>query len=177
MIEVKVDVDDLRHLSDDITVIEHAFAALMPGALNKAGDRMYSEVVTDIVQAFSTQKVHRRIGPTAVRNGLRVENANETIARYSVESVQPQFPYMRWITQRDERVCPICMPRDAMIFPDTIAWDLWFNRHPRCRCSITPVFLRDYLKPAGEAHILEAAEYAIEVFKQRFRTGLKRRRP
>lgn len=45
--------------------------------------------------------------------------------------------YMQWNTQRDERVCPICAPKDGQIEP--IMSSDRPPAHPRCRCFTTPV--------------------------------------
>lgn len=42
-----------------------------------------------------------------------------------------------WLTARDERVCPICAPRDGKRY----TLDTWERPpiHPQCRCSLVPV--------------------------------------
>lgn len=43
--------------------------------------------------------------------------------------------HAKWVTQRDERVCKECKPRDGVIYPiDGIP-----TKHPGCRCYLIPI--------------------------------------
>ena len=44
----------------------------------------------------------------------------------------------RWNTANDERVCPICGPRENQVFPLSFIQDN-MPAHPRCRCWATPI--------------------------------------
>jgi len=45
--------------------------------------------------------------------------------------------HMQWHTQEDERVCPVCAPKDNKII--SILSSEKPPAHPRCRCFTTPV--------------------------------------
>ncbi len=45
--------------------------------------------------------------------------------------------HMQWHTQKDERVCPICAPKDDMVI--SIKSGDRPPAHPRCRCFTTPI--------------------------------------
>ena len=44
---------------------------------------------------------------------------------------------VRWVTERDERVCKICRPLDGMVFATNDVPT--YPAHPRCRCHLIPV--------------------------------------
>lgn len=44
---------------------------------------------------------------------------------------------VKWITERDERVCSVCEPRDGVVYQADQAPDL--PAHPRCRCGLVAV--------------------------------------
>lgn len=45
------------------------------------------------------------------------------------------FKFVRWHTQEDERVCPVCQERDKKIYPID---EIPPKPHPGCRCWYTP---------------------------------------
>ncbi len=61
----------------------------------------------------------------------------------------------RWRVQRGQQVCPICEPLDDIV----VALDEKFERaglsvdappaHPRCRCSLQPVWSNDVFRKPG----------------------------
>lgn len=52
-------------------------------------------------------------------------------------TLEPQLSFMQINTQRDERVCPICGPKDGVIV--SIHSDNRPPFHPRCRCYTSPL--------------------------------------
>lgn len=46
---------------------------------------------------------------------------------------------VRWITQQDEKVCPVCRDRNGVVYPlyDVPA------KHPNCRCYLIPVEFKE----------------------------------
>lgn len=59
-----------------------------------------------------------------------VEGERAIIRNLERESGQAMIPI--WMTANDERVCPICFPRDNQIITDGI----YPPAHPRCRCVV-----------------------------------------
>lgn len=58
--------------------------------------------------------------------------------RILAEMIQNAFPYYRYMTEEDSRVCPYCRPLNGLVF-DTIDARVGYNlppMHPRCRCRI-----------------------------------------
>ncbi len=45
------------------------------------------------------------------------------------------FRFWQWRTAKDERVCPICGPREDQVFPMSTRFEA---AHPRCRCWAAP---------------------------------------
>lgn len=103
------------------------------------------------------QLVYGRTGPdnrpnrrdrATIQSGFRrVLKANTTAAigsaiRFHTGEVYPDRNNVRWkwITRRDELVCPVCRPRDGVIYN---SWDEvppW-PAHPMwCRCFVMPIF-------------------------------------
>ena len=59
-----------------------------------------------------------------------VEGERAIIRNLERESGQAMIPI--WMTANDERVCPICSPRDNQVITDGI----YPPAHPRCRCVV-----------------------------------------
>ena len=59
-----------------------------------------------------------------------VEGERAIIRNLERESGQAMIPI--WMTANDERVCPICSPRDNQVIADGI----YPPAHPRCRCVV-----------------------------------------
>ncbi len=99
----------------------------------------------------------------AITSGqLLVWRATRPPAKYAPAVTPPDGPAFvvgkRWRVQRGQQVCPICEPLDGMV----VALDKKFERaglsvdappaHPRCRCSLQPVWSNDvFRKPASQA--------------------------
>ncbi len=47
---------------------------------------------------------------------------------------------VQWFTERDNRVCAVCEPRDGVVYAAEEAPEL--PAHPRCRCALVPVAMR-----------------------------------
>jgi len=82
----------------------------------------------ELQQAFGA----RRAELIAITETTRaaVEGERAFVQELRAEGVQ-MVP--RWVTERDESVCPICEPRDGQLITD----ETFPPIHARCRCSVT----------------------------------------
>lgn len=81
--------------------------------------------------------------------------------RYEVRSNQDKFSYARWITARDEKVCPICKPRDGVIYSYAELRYI-FPAHPNCRCKIEPVDIGSELVAVAPDVIDDATTRSVQ---------------
>ena len=71
---------------------------------------------------------------------LIVENESIAVitqAAYIVYANTKLVQYVRWVTMRDERVCPRCGPLHGKIYP--LGGQPVIPVHVRCRCQILPM--------------------------------------
>jgi hypothetical protein len=120
------------------------------------GEALYTAVLSrnyaEMIAATETTR--------AITNGqLLVWRALRPPAKYAPLVTPPDAPAFvvgkRWQVQRGQQVCPICEPLDGMV----VGLDEKFERaglsvdappaHPRCRCSLEPVWSNDVFRKPG----------------------------
>jgi len=89
------------------------------GMLNDMLEGIFSDKRADMIAITETTK--------AFQNGNQM--TWKTLGLYVL--------FMQWNTQRDERVCPVCAPKDGQIM--SILSNDVPPAHPRCRCFTSPV--------------------------------------
>lgn len=63
-----------------------------------------------------------------------------TVAALLAAYIASDVPYVRWVTQQDDRVCEMCGPRDGKVYRiDRLPP---FPAHWKCRCEIWPQYNR-----------------------------------
>lgn len=91
--------------------------------------------------ADSTRRTpHGNFNRVQVLTRTGVQGAANTGAIITLRENAPTVVAYEWLTARDERVCPICAPRDGKRY----TLDTWERPpiHPQCRCTLVPI-LRD----------------------------------
>lgn len=92
------------------------------------------QVITKTDKRFKS--IERRLIPLVNTE----TTAMESIARYEIFRQMGIEQYM-FVTERDDRVCEICLPMNSLIFPMS-AFEVGITApplHPRCRCNVAPV--------------------------------------
>lgn len=103
--------------------------------VNRLARRMASgeQIARNLIERLWSDERAKSIAITETTRGI---TAGETSGAemYRRETGKLLLPY--WLTERDERVCPVCGPLDNE--PSTV-WRHRFNgppAHPRCRCRL-----------------------------------------
>ena len=115
--------------------------------LNRTSERAVREAVTSFFeQGWTQQELTNALAPTfgdkrAEMIGITettraaVEGESEIVRRLEEDDGIFMRPY--WLTSNDERVCPICQPRNGKeIRPDNETRGEYPPAHPRCRCGV-----------------------------------------
>ena len=138
--------------------------AKIPEFLNIAGRELARDAATLIGSNLG-------IPHEDVDDALIKRSATELDAEFEISSNQVRFPYVRWITQRDEKVCPICGPRDGEVYRESeIRYA--FPAHPNCRCKLEKVSLGNELTSVASDLVNQALKsvslQALELFSQKW---------
>lgn len=123
-------------------------------AINEAGNDLYKSVIGDIAGRLEVRLDY-------VDQALSRRAGNITMPVYKISSVPSRFPVVRWVTQRDEKVCKICGPRDGKLFTTTeIRYTL--PAHPNCRCFTEDVDIGGELMASGAKYLPIAAQQVLD---------------
>lgn len=148
-------------LSVDTSKIEAACNALpnviaqsLSKAINQTGTRMYRAVVSDIAD-------HLQVKESFVAQALNRRAGSKASPIYRISSVPARFPVVRWITQRDEKVCKICGPRDGKLYT-TLEIRYILPAHPNCRCFTEDVDIGGELMMASRRYLQSAAQEVVD---------------
>lgn len=107
-------------------------------------------LVAGAAGAVLLSRLRRAMGADSTRSAARANfNRVQVLARTGIHSAANTGALMamhgneelvvgcEWLTARDERVCPICAPRDGKRYPlDTQERP---PIHPQCRCTLVPL--------------------------------------
>lgn len=124
---------------------------VLPTELNNAGHQLFYDVVNDVVDAFP------ELSPQVVAAALESREATQQFPTFSVVSRDNMVTYVTWVTQRDEKVCPICGPRDGVTYRIIDVMDI-FPAHPNCRCYLERLGITSAMLEAGARLMPEALE-------------------
>lgn len=153
---------DFGSLTTVVERIPEELDRALPEILNNVGDKMSHDAVELLSTKFNLPGAY-------IEEGLITRTATAMVYTFELSSRQDRFPYVQWITQRDERVCPICGPRDGRIYTKMEVRYIW-PAHPNCRCIIQPLSLGDALVEVGQtvvpAAVEEAALKILSVFER-----------
>jgi SPP1 gp7 family putative phage head morphogenesis protein len=87
-----------------------------------------------------------------------VQRAVNTGALIALNENGQLIDALEWLTTRDERVCPVCAPRDGKRYPlNTIERP---PIHPQCRCTLVPRIRDDLLVEPVAPPRMTFAEWA-----------------
>jgi hypothetical protein len=128
IVEVRIDISHLEGVFERIGEMQPEINAMLPPIVNRHGQTMRRDTIAWVAQQTGVPEV-------AIANAIREQLATDVRARYVMQSYDPWLPYVRWRTMRDERVCPVCGPRDDEIYLLAAARAIW-PAHPNCRCTL-----------------------------------------
>lgn len=160
LVRIKTEFGDLEA---KLASIPGIIDAELPEIINRHGN--------DILHAAEAVIAERLGIPVdAVAADLTRHDATPLDAEFELQSEPAdsgRFPYVRWITQGDDKVCPICAPRDGVVY--TVAETRYmFPAHPNCRCELEPVDLGGELVSVATDALSEAlnsvSNEALDIF-------------
>jgi hypothetical protein len=160
VIKVTVDVAEIERR---LKVVPKELHARIPSALNIAGYRMEAHAVRLMVM----QEFRGQVPEPAVYEGLWPSRATDLDHTFTLDSDQSLFPYHRWITRDDEKVCQICEPRHNRIY-SSLELEALFPAHPNCRCIVPPEPLGDALIRVAPQVTSKAVRDAVDYMVQGF---------
>ena len=101
--------------------------------------RKRDRMVEAIMSSEGLQEMRRRLrtGLNVTLNQVRQYGDDITMETVLVAYKAAKIPYVRWVTQKDDRVCAICGGRDNKVYRIDRVPPL--PAHWRCRCDIIPV--------------------------------------
>jgi SPP1 gp7 family putative phage head morphogenesis protein len=159
---VKLDGSKFEALAKQMGGTEQAFDYLVPAALNEAGRSLYRDIVYDIYD-----KLEHKVPQSIIKDAVNIRSATDLVSAYSINAEGPYLPYYRWLTKNDEKVCPICGPRQNEIYPVDIMEEI-FPAHPNCRCSFEQIEFTPLLLEAGANNMETAVKRAMDEIMSAF---------
>lgn len=138
-VEVKADFGTL-------TAKLRALPGVTDAALRDAVNNTGYEVSKTAVNLIAS---HIGVSPNVVEEAITRRAASALSPTYIITADDAKFPMVRWITQRDEKVCKICGPRDGHLFT-TMEVRYIFPAHPNCRCQLEKVSIAKEMSAVQE---------------------------
>ncbi len=117
----------------DLSLTDIATMALLYRVMRRFVSRAERQLLRDSManvrarRIFSQGYVEERFDKIVVSEGTR------QIGRAIVLRSKEAGFHVRFVTARDERVCPICIQFDGDVFHPLDVWN-FLPRHPNCRC-------------------------------------------
>lgn len=117
--------------------------SLVRGITERTRNAIRNVLQRAIAEGWSNKEIEEKLSPYFGSTRARTIAITETTRAYSkgVEIAKAVLEkdgvetVMVWQTARDERVCPICGPRDGKRYGD--GWRDMPPAHPNCRCWVT----------------------------------------
>lgn len=153
---------DFAELTVKLATVPDRIDAEVAPILNRHGYEMTND---------ATGLIASRLGVSddEVAAGLEQRYATELDPEYEVVSNNEKFRYFRWSTAQDEKVCPICAPRDGLLYSE-LEIRYSYPAHPNCRCRIEPIDLGGELVTVAEQVMPDAidkcAQDILDVFSR-----------
>lgn len=158
---VAVDVADrlagnVRRLVD--TVLGNVRAADVPATINR--------IIVTMRETFDARgyspKSPASAQAVAVTLAAQAWSAG-SFAAWQHPDIWATITGFEFVTFRDERVCPVCEPRDGVKLPRDDPW--WMSNYPplhfRCRCNVWPI-ARDFKdKPPPDSLPVAGANFGL----------------
>lgn len=159
---IKLDISQIIKIGHALPGVQRQLDLAIPPALNVYGGVMYESLVRDLSSTFE-------VPAGEVSNALDIIPATPGVPAYAITATNVEFPFVVWVTQRDERVCPICGPREGVQYRLNDALQI-FPAHPNCRCSLSQSDLVGELMRIAPELLQTAQEAVLQDLSDRFGT-------
>lgn len=137
-----IDVSDVQGIGRVLQHIQPGLDAALPLEVNEAGLQLFDDVVRLTAERFPD------VPPQAIAAALYSTQASHLLPSYTIGARDAELAYVRWVTQRDEKVCKICGPREGRTYPISAVGMIW-PAHPNCRCTLERLDLSEAMLAAG----------------------------
>src|SRR4051794_25381085 len=164
---IGIDTSDLKLLAQHLSRVGRQVGISISPVLNQVGPEMRSKSVEMIVQSLDG-----RPSQGDVADAIHEKTASDLIPEYAEISDASRWHYVRWVTQADDRVCPICAPLHGAILRRSVAMSIEVhNGHVgdgHCRCSLEDIPIGEELLKTAPAVLPPAQEEAIKQVFEKF---------
>jgi hypothetical protein len=123
----------------------------LPIELNNAGHQLHYDLINEVADAFPDLPVQ------VIAAAIESREATAQFPTFSIISRDTMVTYVEWVTKRDEKVCPICGPRDGVTYRIIDVMDIW-PAHPNCRCTLERLGITSAMLEAGARLMPEALQ-------------------
>lgn len=164
---IDVDTSDLKLLAQHLSEVGRQVEISIPQILNRVGPEMRSKSIEMIVQSLDGR-------PTQgdVADAIHEKTASGLIPEYAEISDASRWRYVRWVTQADDRVCPICAPLHGAIMRQSIAMTIEVHGghvgSGHCRCTLEDIPISEELLNTAPAVLPPAQEEVIKQVLENF---------
>lgn len=133
---------DWALINDAVLNLSKSEAAKLAAELNRTTQAQAAKIIADWIETGGTMpELVQRLEMLYPRNRAEMIGvtevtrlyANGNIAAWKASEVVTGY---RWQTAADDKVCPICGPRDGEVYD--LDSGIIPPAHPRCRCWVTP---------------------------------------
>jgi SPP1 gp7 family putative phage head morphogenesis protein len=130
---------------DSLKMLQSTGLALVKDVPQEAKKRLAFEISNGILSGDGIQEIRRNMNKVFDASNARLESIARTeVSRAMTEAELNGYERsevverVEWATAEDERVCPICEPKDGKTYTLDEARGL-IPIHPMCRCDFIPV--------------------------------------
>ena len=158
---MRVDVTPLLNVQYALAISASEIDRAIPIELNSSGHVLFNDVVHEISRDFPD------VPTNVIAAALTSREASQMLPSFSISSDETMVTYVEWITSRDEKVCPICGPRDGVVYRIIDVMDI-YPAHPNCRCRIERLGITDSMLRAGTELLPDAISRVSEGILEQF---------
>jgi SPP1 gp7 family putative phage head morphogenesis protein len=144
-----------------VTISQGEIERAIPIEVNNSGHALFNDVVDEIAKDFP------EVPPQVIASALTSREASALLPSFGISSDEKMVTYVEWVTSRDEKVCPICGPRDGVVYRIIDVMDI-YPAHPNCRCRIERLSITDSMLRAGAELLPDAMERVAEGVLEQF---------
>lgn len=144
-----------------LQVAEQELQRALPIELNNSGHALAYDVTLAVAEEFPDVPLG------VIAAAITSREATDLVPSFTIASRDAMVTYVEWVTQRDEKVCPICGPRDGVIYRIIDVMDIW-PAHPNCRCLINRLGITDAMLRAGSELLPDAMQRVAEGLLEHF---------
>lgn len=154
---IKADTSDLKALAEHVASVGRELRDEIPQALNRVGPQMREKSISMIQENLDDIPLYGDVA-----DAIAEKTASPILPEYAEISDSRRWRYVRWVTQADEKVCPICGPLHGAILRESIALQIEVHGghigDGHCRCHLEDISIADELILTADSVLPPAQE-------------------